>query len=173
MGSNLGILYELWSPLSPLLVLAVESCRASPPIGCALQRLFWLSDRFMRALWTKPPIPLVGEDGLSLVLANRACEADIVGVRPSPEGSLLSVVAEDLFEGVLRKGRSLLCFPSDTDGVPEDLALHARSSLTEPNLEGVSDITLSGLEVVVCPSFNELSLDMPGKPRRPAKTSSP
>jgi hypothetical protein len=120
----------------------------------------------------------------------------MVGVRFMPEGSLLSVVAEDLFEAV-RKGRSLLCFPSETEGVAEDLALNARSSRIEPNLEGVSevtlwgfalnalssriepnlegtsDVTLSGLGLDIRSSFNELSLDMPGRPRRAAKTSSP
>jgi len=84
----------------------------------------------------------------------------------------MSVVADDLFEGV-RKGRSLLCFPSETEGVPDDLALHARSSLMEPNLDGVSDVTLSGLELDVRSSASVLSFDMPGRPLRATKTSSP
>ena len=117
-------------------------------------------------------MPLVGDGGRSLAPARRAWDADIVGVRLRPEGSLMSVVADDLFEGV-RKGRSLLCFPSETEGVPEDLALHARSSLMEPNLEGVADVTLSGLGLDVRSSPNVPSLDMPGRPLRATKTSSP
>jgi hypothetical protein len=144
----------------------------------------------------------------------------MVGVRLIPEGSLMSVVAEDLFEAV-RKGRSLLCFPSDTEGVAEDLALNARSSRIEPNfevvsevtlsgfalnarssriepnlegvsevtlwgfalnalssriepnLEGISEVVLSGFGLDILSSSEELSFDMPGKPRRAAKTSSP
>jgi hypothetical protein len=146
----------------------------------------------------------------------------MVGVRLITEGSLASVVAEDLFDAA-RKGRSSLCFPSGTEGVAEDLALNARSSRIEPNLEvvselelwglalnarssriepnleGVSDVTLwgfalnalsslmepnlegasevtlsgSGFGLDIRSSFNELSLDMPGRPLRAAKTSSP
>lgn len=94
-----------------------------------------------------------------------------MGVRFTPEGSLTSVVAEDRFENV-RSGSSLLCLPSETEGVAEDLTLNARSSLMEPNLDGVSDVTLSG-GLIGRPSFSELSLDMPGKPLRAVKTSSP
>ena len=117
-------------------------------------------------------MPLVGEGGRSLAPERRACDADIVGVRLRPEGSLISVVADDLLEGV-RKGRSLLCFPSETEGVAEDLTLNARSSLMEPNLEGVSDVTLSGLGLDVRSSPDVISFDMPGRPRRATKTSSP
>jgi hypothetical protein len=95
----------------------------------------------------------------------------MVGVRLRPEGSCLSVVTEVLFE-VVRKGSSLLCFPSETDGVPEDLALQARSSLMEPNLEGASEATLSGLVFVVCSTFKVLSFDMPGRTRRAPNTLS-
>jgi hypothetical protein len=95
-----------------------------------------------------------------------------VGVRPRMGGSLVSVVTEDLVDCV-RKGRSLLVFPSETEGVPEDLALHARSSRIEPNLDGVSDVTLSGAGLVVRSSFLGLSFDIPGNPLRAAKTSSP
>ncbi len=42
---------------------ATESARASPGGEVTLHR-FTLSDRFIMALWTKPPIPLVGEMGL-------------------------------------------------------------------------------------------------------------
>lgn len=171
-GSSFGMLYDPWRPLSPLRALAEESCLCSPPSGCALQRLVWLSERFIKALWTKPPIPLVGDDGRSLVLVRRAWDADIVGVRPRVGGSLVSVVTEDLVDCV-RKGRSLLAFPSEIEGVPEDLALHARSSRIEPNLDGVSDETLSGAGLVVRSSFRGLSFDIPGNPLRAAKTSSP
>jgi hypothetical protein len=95
-----------------------------------------------------------------------------VGVRPRMGGSLVSVVTEDLVDCV-RKGRSLLVLPSETEGVPEDLALHARSSRIEPNLDGVSDVTLSGAGLVVRSSFRGLSFDIPGNPLRAAKTSSP
>lgn len=72
MGSSLGMLYELWSPLMPLRVPLAEPGRLKPVIGCALQRLLWLSDLFMSALWTNPPMPLVGEDGRSPAPARRA-----------------------------------------------------------------------------------------------------
>jgi hypothetical protein len=50
IGSSLGMLYDPWRPLSPLRALAEESCLCSPPSGCALQRLVWLSERFIKAL---------------------------------------------------------------------------------------------------------------------------
>lgn len=49
-GSSFGMLKDPWRPLSPLRVLAEESCLWSPPSGCALQRLVWLSERFIKAL---------------------------------------------------------------------------------------------------------------------------
>jgi hypothetical protein len=66
------MLYDDWSPPRPPLALAVESCLLSPPTGCALQRLLWLSERFIKALWTNPPIPLVGEGGRPSVFVKRA-----------------------------------------------------------------------------------------------------
>jgi hypothetical protein len=56
--------------------------------GCALQRLLRLSDLFIIALCTKPPMPLVGDAGRSEVVARRACEDNIVGVWPSVDCSL-------------------------------------------------------------------------------------
>lgn len=41
---------------------AIESARANPG-GDATLHLFTLSDRFIMALWTKPPMPFVGETG--------------------------------------------------------------------------------------------------------------
>ena len=47
-----------------LLLLAIESPRLSPGAACTLHLLLTLSDRFIMALSTKPPRPLVGEGGL-------------------------------------------------------------------------------------------------------------
>jgi hypothetical protein len=54
------------APAAPrvLLLLATESPRLSPVAACTLHLLLTLSDRFIIALSTKPPRPLVGDGGL-------------------------------------------------------------------------------------------------------------
>lgn len=78
-GSSFGILREPTNPFltlpNPLRMLAVEFSLLKPPLGCALHLLLTLSFRFNIALWTKPPIPLVGDGGLSVLM--RFCKAGI------------------------------------------------------------------------------------------------
>ena len=92
-GSSLGILYDPASPPYPLRELVIEFCLFRSEPGCALHRLLTLSERFMIALCTKPPMPFVGDGGRSGALASRACEEDIDNVRPRSTCS--SSVVED------------------------------------------------------------------------------
>lgn len=72
-----GILERSW-----LLRLLTELPRVSPPGDCTLHLLFTLSDRFIIALWTNPPIPLVGDIGRSILSGEmRPWEGDIARER--------------------------------------------------------------------------------------------
>ena len=94
VGSSFGMLYDPVSPPYPLLVLFKELSLLMFGPGCALQRLFTLSERFIMALWTKPPMPFVGELGRSGAFAIRACEDDVLSVRLRVDWSA-SVVKDD------------------------------------------------------------------------------
>ena len=48
-----------------LRLLEIELFRVRPEGSCALQRFEMVSERFIMALWTNPPIPFVGDDGRS------------------------------------------------------------------------------------------------------------
>ena len=75
-------------PPYPLRTLASEFCRLRLAPGCALQRLLTLSLRLSIALCTKPPMPLVGELGLSAGgFVSRAWEVDMTSDRPIPNDS--------------------------------------------------------------------------------------
>jgi len=67
-----------------LLLLATEFPLFSPGGDWMLHLLFTLSDRFIMALCTKPPIPFVGDAGRSSLSGDiRPCEGDIARARPS------------------------------------------------------------------------------------------
>lgn len=78
------------------LVVATESPRLSPALACTLHLLFTLSDRFIIALCTKPPSPLVGDGG-------RPAEDRILEVLPRPGESPSAVL---LKSSGLNDGRS-------------------------------------------------------------------
>lgn len=89
-------------------------------------------------------------------------------------GSFESAAVDDrLAVEYVRSGRSLLGLLSETEGAADDLTLPVSLSRTESNLEGLSEVLLSGAGLVFCSGSVELSFDMPGKPLRPVKTSSP
>jgi len=181
VGSKRGILCEPWSPPRPLRALTREFCRLKLPPGWALHRLLWLSDRFNIALCTKPPMPFVGEAGRSCELAMRACEEDMVSVRPTLNCSLS---ATD--DAVSDAGAAFSCSASaairdfrsgllltDVRAVEKRLLEKALSRI-ELGCDAVSDITLSegaGLPPRADPV--EVSLDMPGSPLLPDATLSP
>lgn len=48
-----------------LRLLEIELFRVRLEGSCALQRFETVSERFIMALWTNPPIPFVGDDGRS------------------------------------------------------------------------------------------------------------
>ena len=77
--SNLGMLYDAGTAFlilpNPLRILAVESSRLNPGPACALHLLLTLSFLFSIALCTNPPMPLVGDGGLSPKL--RLCSEGI------------------------------------------------------------------------------------------------
>jgi len=171
-GSSLGILYELGSPPRPLRALAVEFCRLRLAPGWALHRLLTLSERFIIALCTKPPMPLVGDAGRSLPAPIRAWDEDMVKVRPRPDWS--PSVTEALSEtDAACLGISALCLLcSEIDVVVENLLLQAPLPLVEPAFDSPSEVTLSAAGLVSRGS-SEVSRDMPGSPLLPANTLSP
>ena len=76
-------------PVEELRLLATELPRVSPGGACTLHLLFTLSDLFIMALCTKPPIPFVGEAGRSNLSGEiRPCEGDIARPRGSDDESI-------------------------------------------------------------------------------------
>lgn len=97
----------------------------------------------------------------------------MVGVRLRLDGSVVSVIVDDrLVVENVRNGKSLLGLLSATEGVAEDLTLAVSLSRTESNLDGVSDTTLSAAGLAARAGSADPCCDMPGKPLRPANTSS-
>jgi hypothetical protein len=71
-------------------LLTVELPRVKPPGDCTLHLLFTLSDLFIIALWTNPPIPLVGDIGRSILSGEmRPWEGDIARLRVETGWSIL------------------------------------------------------------------------------------
>lgn len=136
--------------------------------------MFMLSERFIMALCTKPPIPFVGEAGRSLAELRRACEDDIVGVRPSVvlvcSVSALDAVSDTEVGGFEKSLLRLLW--SESEVVVDILLLQAPLSLPESSLVGSSEVTLSGAGLMSLVGSIEPSLDMPGRPLRPPTTLS-
>lgn len=72
----------------------------------ALQRLFILSDLFIIALCTKPPIPFVAEKGRSDLSGEmRPCEGDIANPRVSVKESELG--GSSLWASVIGRGEPI------------------------------------------------------------------
>jgi len=120
--SSFGMLCDPAKPLrtlpSPLRMLAVEFSLLKPAPGCALHLLLTLSDRFNMALCTKPPIPLVGDGGLSVLM--RFCK----------DGTERPKAAVSASKGVD-------CTAAPSSGIVVFMMVLFR---TEPNLDGVFDV---------------------------------
>jgi hypothetical protein len=137
--------------------------------------LLTLSDRFIIALWTKPPMPLVGDDGRSVVFARRAWEEDMVNVllRPACSPSVTDEVFSDIGEffswpssAAMRDLRSGLLLVDER--TVENAALEAVLFLTDPARDAVSELTLSeGAGLLALMGSVVVSRDMPGSPRLP------
>lgn len=176
LGSSLGILCDPVSPPYPLLELVAEFCRLSMDPGCALDRLLTLSDLFMKALCTNPPMPFVGDVGRSVAFASRACDDDMLGVRSRPDcsPSVVEIVRSDM-------GDASACASSAATSdfrsgllLVEVRVFEKALSRMEPVREVVSDFTLSdGAGLASLAGSTEASRDMPGRPRLPDTMLSP
>ena len=139
------------APAAEPKLLATEFPRLRPGGACTLHLLLTLSDRFIMALCTKPPIPFVGEAGRSNLSGEiRPCEGDIAKPRVSAVESIL--------------GGSNLCALDDGIGDPK---FPGRLPNTSELLEALPTVTLllegdrsEGLSVSF--SDRDASRDIPG-----------
>lgn len=129
-----------------LLLLAMEFPRLRPGGDWTLHLLLTLSDLFIIALCTKPPIPFVGDGGRSSLSGEiRPCDGDIAKPRASDKESIF--------------GGSNLCALVSGTGDP-------RPELLEPSwspallLDGEEEADRSGVSVMAF-SFETLR-DIPG-----------
>lgn len=118
--------------------MAIESPRLRPAFACTLHLLFTLSDRFIIALCTNPPRPLVGDGG-------RSGDDNKLGLLPSPT---LSDSNEVLRSNGLNTGKS-------RRGV-----LGGEDDMRDVGLAGVTSSTID----LRCSSSGSVDADFRGDP---------
>lgn len=131
-----------------LRLLATELPRVRPGGDCTLHRLLTLSDRFIIALCTNPPIPFVGDGGRSRRSGDiLPCEGDIANARAS---DLASPGGSNVCAGVSGRGEPMLLFrfPDPLDPLPYALLF----------LDGEDDRSASSCKLSGC----DRSRDIPG-----------
>lgn len=149
--SRTAVFMTLPIPIPPRLswllpLLATELPRLRPGGDCTLHLLFTLSDRFIMALCTKPPMPLVGDGDLSSLSGDiRPCEGDIASERAS---------------GPLPPGGSSFCTEDIDNGEVSPLASSPELlDPVNPPLEGVDERSVGSSQAC---SPCESPRDMPG-----------
>jgi hypothetical protein len=150
-----------------LRLLNVEPCLVRGGGACVLHRLETLSLRFSMALWTKPPMPLVGDAGRSGDIL--PCVGDMASARAASAASAAALCSDggaNFCESSIGSGDRVLetdsASPADTDVLAENRLLSTAPPSVEPRRDPAGlERMLSGGGLLMSGSMVD-SRDMPG-----------